>query len=190
MEEEKKKKQEELKRSTLSLWKEKPGTFLSFSFVNLILFCCRKRDERLKRVFEAKVKEEQREEEKKKKVEQKMAQIEVKNEVCLRSYSFSTFSSDPGLTGLRSDSACSAWRRRRPRKKQLPNVKRNWSRRRGWKKRLERRNWLGWSLHPVCFGARTAVLTGLFSPEGGGEATAGVVGQEEGRGGGTCSQAG
>lgn len=33
-------------------------------------------------MFEAKVKEEQREEEKKKKVEQKMAQIEVKNEVC------------------------------------------------------------------------------------------------------------
>lgn len=39
MEEEKKKKQEELKRSTLSLWKDKPGTsaLLSFSFVNLIL---------------------------------------------------------------------------------------------------------------------------------------------------------
>lgn len=43
-------------------------------------------------MFEAKVKEEQREEEKKKKVEQKMAQIEVKNEVCLRRRS-STFSS-------------------------------------------------------------------------------------------------
>lgn len=34
-------------------------------------------------MFEAKVKEEQREVEKKKKVEQKMAQIEVKNEVWL-----------------------------------------------------------------------------------------------------------
>lgn len=43
-------------------------------------------------MFEAKVKEEQREEEKKKKVEQKMAQIEVKNEVCSRSYTC-TFSS-------------------------------------------------------------------------------------------------
>uniref|UniRef100_A0A3B3Z7P1 Inner centromere protein ARK-binding domain-containing protein n=1 Tax=Periophthalmus magnuspinnatus TaxID=409849 RepID=A0A3B3Z7P1_9GOBI len=53
MEEEKKKKQEELKK---------------------------KRDERLRRVFEAKVKEEQREEEKKKKIEQKMAQIDEKND--------------------------------------------------------------------------------------------------------------
>lgn len=58
--------------------------------------CCRKRDERLKRVFEAKVKEEQREEEKKKKVEQKMAQIEVKNEVGVRSYSLGTFISWQG----------------------------------------------------------------------------------------------
>lgn len=40
----------------------------------------RKRDERLKRVYEAKVKEEQREEEKKKKIEQKMAQIDEKND--------------------------------------------------------------------------------------------------------------
>lgn len=39
------------------------------------------------------MKEEQREEEKKKKVEQKMAQIEEKNEVCLRSCSVCTFSS-------------------------------------------------------------------------------------------------
>ncbi|XP_024138438.1 inner centromere protein A [Oryzias melastigma] len=53
MEEEKRKKQEELKR---------------------------KRDERIRRVFEAKVKEEQREEEKKKKIEQKMAQIDGKND--------------------------------------------------------------------------------------------------------------
>ncbi|XP_072242066.1 inner centromere protein isoform X2 [Leuresthes tenuis] len=53
MEEEKKKKQEELKR---------------------------KRDERIRRVLEAKVKEEQREEEKKKKIEQKMAQIDEKND--------------------------------------------------------------------------------------------------------------
>lgn len=92
MEEEKKRKQEELKRSTVSLWKEKPGTFFLLLCKLDSFICCRKRDERLKRVFEAKVKEEQREEEKKKKVEQKMAQIEVKNEVCLRSYS-STFSS-------------------------------------------------------------------------------------------------
>lgn len=40
------------------------------------------------------MKEEQREEEKKKKVEQKMAQIEEKNEVCLCSYFVST--SAPG----------------------------------------------------------------------------------------------
>ncbi|XP_061630618.1 inner centromere protein isoform X2 [Phyllopteryx taeniolatus] len=53
MEEEKKKKQEELKR---------------------------KRDERLRKVYEAKVKEEQREEEKKKKIEQKMAHIDEKND--------------------------------------------------------------------------------------------------------------
>nr|XP_057931380.1 inner centromere protein A-like isoform X2 [Doryrhamphus excisus] len=53
MEEEKKKKQEEFKR---------------------------KRDERLRKVFEAKVKEELREEEKKKKVEQKMANIDEKND--------------------------------------------------------------------------------------------------------------
>uniref|UniRef100_A0A3B3Y025 Inner centromere protein ARK-binding domain-containing protein n=1 Tax=Poecilia mexicana TaxID=48701 RepID=A0A3B3Y025_9TELE len=58
MEEEKKRKQEELKR---------------------------KREERIKRVFEAKVKEELREEEKKKKIEQKMAQIDEKNDkVCKR----------------------------------------------------------------------------------------------------------
>ncbi|XP_062419113.1 inner centromere protein A isoform X2 [Pungitius pungitius] len=53
MDDEKKKKQDELKR---------------------------KRDERLRRVFEAKVKEEQREVEKKKKIEQKMAQIDEKND--------------------------------------------------------------------------------------------------------------
>ncbi|XP_019712815.1 inner centromere protein isoform X2 [Hippocampus comes] len=53
MEEEKKKKQEEFKR---------------------------KRDERLRKVFEAKVKEELREEEKKKKIEQKMAHIDEKND--------------------------------------------------------------------------------------------------------------
>ncbi|XP_041853100.1 inner centromere protein isoform X2 [Melanotaenia boesemani] len=53
MEEEKKKKHEELKR---------------------------RRDERIKRVLEARVKEEQREEEKKKKIEQKMAQIDGKND--------------------------------------------------------------------------------------------------------------
>lgn len=44
------------------------------------MLCFRKRDERLRRVFEAKVKEEQREEEKKKKIEQKMAQIDEKND--------------------------------------------------------------------------------------------------------------
>lgn len=43
----------------------------------------RKRDERIRRVLEAKGKEEQREEEKKKKIEQKMAQIDEKNDkVC------------------------------------------------------------------------------------------------------------
>uniref|UniRef100_A0A4W6DZD4 Inner centromere protein ARK-binding domain-containing protein n=1 Tax=Lates calcarifer TaxID=8187 RepID=A0A4W6DZD4_LATCA len=39
-----------------------------------------KRDERLRRVFEAKVKEDQREEEKKRKIAQKMAQIDEKND--------------------------------------------------------------------------------------------------------------
>ena len=46
----------------------------------LLNLCSRKRDERLRRVFEAKIKEEQREEEKKKKIEQKMAQIDEKND--------------------------------------------------------------------------------------------------------------
>lgn len=41
---------------------------------------CRKREERLRRVNEAKVKEEQKEEQKKKKIEQKMAQIDEKND--------------------------------------------------------------------------------------------------------------
>ncbi|KAG7467973.1 hypothetical protein MATL_G00137850 [Megalops atlanticus] len=53
LEEEKKRKQEEMKR---------------------------KRDERLRKVVEARVKEEQKEEEKKKKIEQKMAQMEEKND--------------------------------------------------------------------------------------------------------------
>ncbi|XP_046900073.1 inner centromere protein isoform X2 [Hypomesus transpacificus] len=53
MEEEKKRKREEMKR---------------------------KRDERLRKVVEARVKEEQKEEEKKKKIEQKMAQIDEKND--------------------------------------------------------------------------------------------------------------
>lgn len=48
--------------------------------ITLLNLCSRKRDERLRRVFEAKVKEEQREEEKKKKIEQKMAQIDEKND--------------------------------------------------------------------------------------------------------------
>uniref|UniRef100_H3DF80 Inner centromere protein ARK-binding domain-containing protein n=1 Tax=Tetraodon nigroviridis TaxID=99883 RepID=H3DF80_TETNG len=74
----------EAQRSTLEPWKEKLSTFF-FPICKLDPFIrCRKRDERLKRVFEAKVKEEQREEEKKKKVEQKMAQIEEKNEVLTR----------------------------------------------------------------------------------------------------------
>lgn len=41
---------------------------------------CRKREERLRRVNEAKVKEEQKEEQKKKKIAQKMAQIDEKND--------------------------------------------------------------------------------------------------------------
>lgn len=46
-------------------------------------FIFRKRDERLRKVVEARVKEEQKEEEKKKKIEQKMAQIDEKNDkVC------------------------------------------------------------------------------------------------------------
>lgn len=43
---------------------------------------CRKRDERLKRVVEARVKsEKEKEQEKKKKIEEKMAQLEKKNDL-------------------------------------------------------------------------------------------------------------
>ncbi|KAM3609871.1 uncharacterized protein V6R79_021640 [Siganus canaliculatus] len=77
MEEEKKKKQEELKRSAFNPFLFS-GSQLKYLFflLNLFKLCCRKRDERLRKVLEAKVKEEQREEEKKKKIEQKMAQID------------------------------------------------------------------------------------------------------------------
>ncbi|XP_027858348.1 inner centromere protein isoform X3 [Xiphophorus couchianus] len=64
MEEEKKKKQEEQKR---------------------------KREDRIKRVFEAKVKEDLREEEKKKKIEQKMAQIDEKNDKVCKRFGGSSF---------------------------------------------------------------------------------------------------
>lgn len=83
MEEEKKRKQDELKRLTLDLLIHFDWTVQSFIclFLNFkTCVCSRKRDERLRRVFEAKVKEEQREEEKKKKIEQKMAQIDEKND--------------------------------------------------------------------------------------------------------------
>lgn len=50
------------------------------SFVNSVHF--RKRDERLKRVVEARVKsEKEKEQEKKKKIEEKMAQLEKKNDL-------------------------------------------------------------------------------------------------------------
>ena len=49
-----------------------------FQYYYVITF--RKRDERLRKVVEARVKEEQKEEEKKKKIEQKMAQIDEKND--------------------------------------------------------------------------------------------------------------
>lgn len=61
---------------------------------------CRKREERQRRVNEAKVKEEQKEEQKKKKIEQKMAQIDEKNDkvraqshcsVCLASFNWFTY---------------------------------------------------------------------------------------------------
>lgn len=90
MEEDKKKKQEELKRLPVTALQlmHKFSFFMSiisfthnFPFFFPELCSCRKRDERLRRVFEAKVKEEQREEQKKKKIEQKMAQIDEKNEV-------------------------------------------------------------------------------------------------------------
>lgn len=71
------------------------------------------------------MKEEQKEEEKKKKVEQKMAQIEVKNEVrSFHSRSICTFSTGR-VRCVRFGSSCSAWRRRKPRKKQLSSARRN-----------------------------------------------------------------
>lgn len=83
MEEEKKKKQEELKRLKLHLFSHFAHSLVTSSLYNFKNLFFRKRDERLRRVFEAKVKEEQREEEKKKKIEQKMAQIDEKNDkVC------------------------------------------------------------------------------------------------------------
>lgn len=81
MEEEKKRKQEELKRFMLNLfYKLCINQTDDFSFFFNTFICYRKRDERLRKVFEAKVKEEQREEQKKKKIEQKMAQIDEKND--------------------------------------------------------------------------------------------------------------
>ncbi len=53
------------------------------SKVNSVRF--RKRDERLKRVVEARVKgEKEKEHEKKKKIEEKMAQLEKKNDMVLK----------------------------------------------------------------------------------------------------------
>lgn len=53
------------------------------SKVNSVRF--RKRDERLKRVVEARVKgEKEKEQEKKKKIEEKMAQLEKKNDMVLK----------------------------------------------------------------------------------------------------------
>lgn len=43
---------------------------------------------------------------------------------------------------------------------------------------------------PLCSEAHPSISTRLFSSEGGGEAAAGAVGQEEGRGGGARSQTG
>lgn len=85
-------------------------------------------------MFEAKVKEEQKEEEKKKKIEQKMAQIDEKNDkVCNKfgdsetvfSYQnrFNTFLSNiQYCTPL-----CSVRQRRRPRRRWPLNVRRSWS---------------------------------------------------------------
>lgn len=70
------------------------------------------------------MKEEQKEEEKKKKVEQKMAQIEVKNEVGSHSRSLCT-SSTRRVRCVRSGSTCSGWQRRRPRRKQLSSARRS-----------------------------------------------------------------
>lgn len=58
---------------------------MACTFIHFENLCSRKRDERIRRVLEAKVKEEQKEEEKKKKIEQKMAHIDEKNE---KVYSF------------------------------------------------------------------------------------------------------
>lgn len=86
MEEEKRRKQEELKRLTLCTFLELMNIeLLVHVFIYFENLYSRKRDERIRRVLEAKVKEEQREEEKKKKIEQKMANIDEKNE---KVYSF------------------------------------------------------------------------------------------------------
>lgn len=49
---------------------------------------------------------------------------------------------------------------------------------------------VGRRFHPVCFETQTSIMTPSFPAEGGGEATAGAAGQEEGRGGGVRSEGG
>lgn len=85
-------------------------------------------------MFEAKVKEEQREEEKKKKIEQKMAQIDEKNDkVCNKfcdsekvfpkqiQHLFFSLIFDIALL------CCSVRQRRRPRRRWPLNARRSWS---------------------------------------------------------------
>lgn len=52
------------------------------------------------------------------------------------------------------------------------------------KKKMEeearKKKLVGWRFHPLCFETQTSIMTRSFSAEGGREATAGAVSQEEG----------
>lgn len=153
---------------------------------------CRKREERLRRVNEAKVKEEQKEEQKKKKIAQKMAQIDEKNDKVRRPGQLLSASAPWWPRDRRSlyDPAHSVWPTRRPRRR--PSGRRSWNRRRSWRRRRPARK--RFDRDPsVCPSVRpTPVITNTrsFVPPGGREAAAGAAGQDEGRGGGGAAAAG
>lgn len=122
-----------------SLWLNR-SLFL-FLF-NLKMLSSRKRDERLRRVFEAKVKEEQRDMEKKKKIEQKMAQFDDK--VCHKFgdviYLFTSKKRFNPISDIwYCFSRCSVWQKTRPKRRWWLNVKRSRSRKGSWKKRRKGR---------------------------------------------------
>lgn len=141
MEEDKKKKQDELRRSAAPQ-EEKKKKVVVLAFSQWVCVGgpagCRKREERLRRVNEAKVKEEQKEEQKKKKIEQKMAQIDEKNDK-VRGPGQLLLAPPPGgrIRCSIYDSAYSVWPRRRPRRR--PSGRRSWSKRRSWRRRPARK---------------------------------------------------